>query len=79
MAIGGSICEWIHADEPRWQDPAALGDSVTEQATLLAEAGVDLIAVEMCQRIEYSLATIEAVSDFWRNAVACMLVTTTDG
>ena len=62
VAIAGSICEWIHADQPRWHDPAALGASVAEQAEILAAAGVDLIALEMCQQSEYTLAAIEAAA-----------------
>lgn len=63
VAIAGSICEWAPADDPRWREPAAIGDSVREQAELLAEAGVDLIALEMCQRVECSVAAVEAASE----------------
>ena len=60
VAIAGSICEWAPAQDPRWHTPEAVGKSVTEQAELLAEAGVDLIALEMCQEIDFSVAAIEA-------------------
>jgi homocysteine S-methyltransferase len=60
VAIAGSICEWAPTDDPKWHKPAAVGRSASEQAGLLAEAGVDLIALEMCQQSEFSIAAIEA-------------------
>ena len=60
IAIAGSICEWAPTDDPRWHNAKAVGESVREQADLLAEAGVDLIALEMCEIIDLSVATIEA-------------------
>lgn len=60
VAIAGSICEWAPTDDLEWHKPAAVGRSASEQAGLLAEAGVDLIALEMCQQIDFSIAAIEA-------------------
>ena len=60
VAIIGSICEWAPTDNPKWHTATAVGDSVREQASLLTEAGVDFIALEMCQEIELSIAATEA-------------------
>ncbi len=60
VAIVGSICEWAPTDDPKWQRPEAVGDSSREQAELLAEAGVDLIAMEMCEHTAFSAAATEA-------------------
>jgi len=59
VAIAGSICEWPPGDGGEWDSAAAVGRSVAEQAELLAQAGVDLIALEMCERIDYSVAAVE--------------------
>ncbi len=64
VAIAGSICEWVHADDARWNSPQALADSVGEQARLLVEAGVDLLALEMCQRRELTEAAIAVLRGF---------------
>jgi len=61
VAIVGSICEWAAAAEENWSTPEAVGNSVREQGEILAEAGVDVIALEMCERIELSEAVAEAV------------------
>jgi len=61
VELAGSICEWSPSDSPRWHSAQAVGESAREQAELLAEAGVDLIALEMCERIDYSVACAEAV------------------
>ena len=60
VAIAGSICEWAPTEDPKWHNAKAVGESVREQADLLAEAGVDLIALEMCEIIDLSVASIEA-------------------
>ena len=62
VAIAGSICEWVSSDEPAWRDPAAVARSAREQAEIFADAGVDLIAFEMCQQLEFSEAAITAVA-----------------
>jgi homocysteine S-methyltransferase len=59
VAVAGSICEWVHAEGP-WRDPDKLSAALSEQAELLAEAGVDLIALEMCQHPVHSLLAAEA-------------------
>ena len=64
VAIAGSICEWVSAENSRWCRPRALADSVREQAEILASSGVDLIAFEMCQTLEHSCACIEAALEF---------------
>jgi methionine synthase I (cobalamin-dependent) len=48
VAIAGSICDWVYTDS-KWCEPQNLSAALCEQAKLLAEAGVDLIALEMCQ------------------------------
>ena len=63
VAIAGSICEWSPADDPRWHQPEAVGRSAREQAELLAEAGVELFALEMCELIDFSVAIIDAIRD----------------
>ena len=64
VAIAGSICEWAPTDNPKWHTPEAVGRSTREQAEILAETGVDLIALEMCQDIDFSVAVVESVLEF---------------
>ena len=61
VAIVGSICEWTHDDDPTWNSPDAVGRAAKEQAEILAESGVDIIALEMCERVELSEAVASAV------------------
>jgi len=61
ISIAGSICEWTTATDPKWGSPEAVTDSVAEQAQILATAGVDLIALEMCELAEYTVPVVEAV------------------
>jgi homocysteine S-methyltransferase len=63
VAILGSICEWAFTVAGEWETPEAVGESVREQARLLHEAGVDALAIEMCERIEFSIATVEAAME----------------
>ena len=63
VAIAGSICEWTSSDDPRWHRPEAVGSSAREQAEILAQAGVDLIVLEMCQLTEFSIAVANAVKE----------------
>ena len=63
VAIVGSICEWTAMKESDWNTPEAVGRSVREQAKLLSAAGVDALALEMCERVEFSVATVEAASE----------------
>lgn len=60
VAIVGSICEWTPTDNPVWHTAEAVGRSTREQADILAEAGVDLIALEMCEELELSMAAANA-------------------
>ncbi len=60
MAIAGSICEWTSSEDPVWHTPEAVGRSTMEQAQLLVDAGVDLIAMEMCEQPEFSIAATDA-------------------
>jgi len=60
IAIAGSVCEWAPTDDPRWHSPKAVGQSAQEQVEFLVEAGVDLIALEMCQDSPFSQVVIEA-------------------
>lgn len=64
VAIAGSICEWAPTDNPEWHTPEAVGRSTREQAEILVQAGVDLIALEMCQRVDFSIAAIDATLEF---------------
>lgn len=60
VAVVGSICEWAPTDDPHWHSPEAVGQSAREQADLLADSGVDLIALEMCEESAFSAVAIEA-------------------
>lgn len=64
VAVAGSICEWAPADDPRWNTPEAVGSSVREQAEILAQAGADFFALEMCERVDFSVAAIDAALEF---------------
>ena len=59
VAIAGSICEWVDPNG-KWTDAKSFSDSCREQADLLAEAGVDLIALEMCSHPQRSHLAAEA-------------------
>jgi S-methylmethionine-dependent homocysteine/selenocysteine methylase len=63
VAILGSICEWAFLVSSKWKKPEAVGEAVREQAHLLHAAGVDALAIEMCERVEFSIATIEAAME----------------
>lgn len=61
VAIAGSICEWAAVqDDPKWSRPEAVGEALHEQAALLAEGGVDIIAIEMAQNTELSKRALDA-------------------
>lgn len=64
VAIAGSICEWSPTDDPEWHTPEAISRSTREQAGLLVEAGVDLIALEMCEQTAFSVAATKAALEF---------------
>jgi len=61
VALVGSICEWAHDEHPTWNSPEVVGRAAAEQAQILAEAGVEILAVEMCERVELSDAVADAV------------------
>jgi len=63
VAVIGSICEWAFMVESGWNTPEAVGNSVREQARLLHAAGVDALALEMCERVEFSIATVDAAME----------------
>ena len=63
VAVAGSICEWAPEGDVKWESAAAIGDSVREQAEILAEAGVDLLALEMCEQVDMSAAAVEAAME----------------
>ena len=62
VAIAGSICDWVKADS-KWSEPQNLSASLCEQAGLLAESGVDLIALEMSHNEVRSPFAIQAALD----------------
>jgi S-methylmethionine-dependent homocysteine/selenocysteine methylase len=59
VAIAGSMCEWAASGE-HWSDTNRLYASYREQADILAEAGVELIALEMCSHPVRSRLIAEA-------------------
>lgn len=63
VAVAGSICEWAPEGDVKWGNAAAIGDSTREQAEILAEAGVDLLALEMCEQVDLSAAVVEAAME----------------
>jgi len=63
VAVAGSICEWATDKASKWTDPEMIRRSVAEQAGVLADAGVDLLALEMCERPRYSVPAIQAAMD----------------
>ena len=61
VAIAGSMCEWTSAQgHPRWSQPQAIADALTEQATLMAEAGADIICIEMAQKLPLATLAMKA-------------------
>ena len=60
VAIAGSICEWVPVGDSGWRTASRLADALREQAHLLAEAGVDLITLEMCERLADSRLALTA-------------------
>ena len=61
VAVAGSISPFVAKNAgPEWRTPSALAASFREQAELLAEAGVDLIALEMLQHLDSAEPAVEA-------------------
>jgi len=64
VAIAGSLCEWSYnQNDGEWSSPEAAGRALREQASLLAEAGADLITVEMAQDTVLSPVAIDAAAE----------------
>jgi S-methylmethionine-dependent homocysteine/selenocysteine methylase len=64
VAIAGSMSDFItDRDNPDWLSETRLRATFREQAELLAEAGVDLLALEMMQEPEIAIPAIEAAID----------------
>ncbi len=63
VMIAGSICEWAMDGDSPWSKPDRVAVSVAEQAKILATAGVDLLALEMCQEPEFSVPAIQAAME----------------
>ena len=61
VAIVGSICEWTSDLNPTWCSPEVVGQAAREQAEVIAESGVDILALEMCERVELSEAVTDAI------------------
>ena len=59
VAIAGSMCEWVNR-KGKWSKAGPLCEAYREQAGLLAEAGVDLIALEMSSDPEFTPLIVEA-------------------
>ncbi len=59
VAIAGSMCPWVEMGE-ELPDAESLSEGFRVQADLLAEAGVELIALEMCSHPVYSRLITEA-------------------
>jgi methionine synthase I (cobalamin-dependent) len=61
VAIAGSMCEWTSAqDHPKWSKPKSIADALAEQAKLMAEAGADIICIEMAQNLGLSTLAMKA-------------------
>ncbi len=58
VAIAGSMSPWIHADTSSTEKQIA--EEFRQQADILANAGVDLIALEMCSHPVYSPLILDA-------------------
>ncbi len=58
LAIAGSMCPWVDPEVAPGREQ--LADGFRRQADVLAGAGVELIALEMCYHAEYSPMQVEA-------------------
>lgn len=60
VAVAGSMSDFIAGrDDPDWYEDSRLRATFREQAEILAEAGVDLLAMEMMQEPEIAIPAIE--------------------
>ena len=62
VSVAGSICDWVSPDS-KWAETQNLSAALREQAGLLAESGVDLIALEMSHNEVGSPLAIQAALD----------------
>jgi homocysteine S-methyltransferase len=62
VAVAGSLCEWVPASGSPWSQTDKLSEALGEQADILAQAGVDFLTLEMCQRKDHSLIAYEAAA-----------------
>ena len=61
VCIAGSISDFTANElDPSWLKPDRLRQTFSEQAELLVEAGVELIALEMMQKPEIAVPAVEA-------------------
>ncbi len=64
VAIAGSMSDFmVDKDDPEWLRESRLRTTYREQAEVLAQAGVDLLAMEMMQKPEVAVPAIEAALD----------------
>jgi len=64
VAVAGSMSDFISdRNDPAWRSDLTLRATYREQAEILAEAGVDLLAMEMMQQPEIAIPAIEAAID----------------
>jgi len=64
VAIAGSMSDFmVDKDDPEWLRESRLRTTYREQAEILAQAGVDLLAMEMMQKPEVAVPAIEAALD----------------
>lgn len=64
VAVAGSLCEWSYnQNDGEWSSPEAAGRALREQASLLADAGADLITIEMAQDTVLSPVAIDAAAE----------------
>ncbi|MEM7206825.1 MAG: homocysteine S-methyltransferase family protein [Pseudomonadota bacterium] len=59
VAIAGSVCEWAGPEDPYWHSTSGLRSAAHEQIAILVDAGVDIIALEMCQIVDKSIVLID--------------------
>lgn len=64
VAVAGSVSDFLtDRSDRKWLSDTALRATYREQAGILAEAGVDLLALEMMQEPEIAVPAIEAAVD----------------
>jgi len=64
VAVAGSMSDFMaDKNNPKWMDDSRLRATFREQAEILAQAGADLLALEMMQEPEIAIPAIEAAID----------------